>query len=262
MNFINAIKLTIGLLFIRALLKKLFPDFDNTILGSIIFSSGVFYLFIYFTTKKFQIKMKDIYPMSTLISKNIFGITTSIISMYLVAWVVMEGEVLIKEGPLIYFQNNDEIFSWSSRQRLFLTALIISPIFEELFFRGLLLSSLKKEYTTMKAIIFSSLLFGLSHLRFDNTLISTLFYSLGTGAFYGFIFVRTNDIRTAIYSHFLWNLMVYIFPLFMFQTGYSVESLSSFVILSAVLIVISIALAFVSIKYLDISLIRFFRGKN
>jgi len=250
MNFLNALKLTIGLLFVRSLLKKVFPIIDDTIIGNLIFSAAVFFAFIYITIKQYQINTKEIFPTSSEINKNVFGITTSIISMYLLAWVAIEVEVLVKDGFLIYFQNNEEIFAWGSRQKFFLTALVVSPVFEELYFRGLLLSLLVKKYSINRALLYSTILFGASHIRLDNTFISTLFYSLGSGLFYGWIFIKTKDIRYAIYSHFIWNLMNYIFPFMMFLSAYSIKSFDSFIILVIILVAISIVLGFISYKYL------------
>jgi len=247
-NFSRALQLTIGLLFVRSLLHKVFPEFDNTIIGNAFFSGGVFFAFIFFTVKQYKLDKKETFPSNSKGKRFIRGTIALIVSLFLLTWLTMELEVLIKRGATLYFSNSDEIFAWSLRQRFFLSVLVVSPILEELYFRGLILTSLQRNYSRKRAIILSALLFSLSHIKTDETFISTLLYAFLTGLFYAWLFNKTQDIRASIFAHFLWNLMVYLFPLIMFHSGYKIESLSSFTIFAIILITISVGLLFISIK--------------
>jgi membrane protease YdiL (CAAX protease family) len=79
---------------------------------------------------------------------------------------------------------------------------IIPGIMEELFFRGLILDGLQRNYSQLKAIIISALLFGLIHLnpwQFYGGLIMGLIMAL--------ICIKTNSIFLSIYMHFFNNTL-------------------------------------------------------
>lgn len=248
MNFSRALQLTIGLLFVRSLLHKLFLEFDNTIVGNAILSGGVYFAFLFFTVKQFELDKKETFPSNSNGKRFIRGTVASIVSLFLLTWLAMELEILIKRGESLFLLNSDEIFAWGSRHRFFLTALVVSPFLEELYFRGLILTNLKRNYSHKRATILSALLFSFSHIKLDVTFISTLLYSFSTGLFYAWLFNKTQDIRASIFAHFLWNLMVYLFPFTMFHSGYKIESLGSFLIFAIILITVSVGLLFISIK--------------
>jgi membrane protease YdiL (CAAX protease family) len=79
---------------------------------------------------------------------------------------------------------------------------IIPGIMEELFFRGLILDGLQRNYSQRKAITISALLFGLIHLnpwQFYGGLIMGLIMAL--------ICIKTNSIFLSIYMHFFNNTL-------------------------------------------------------
>lgn len=85
------------------------------------------------------------------------------------------------------------------RQVLSTTAalVVIAPVFEELLFRGLILQALRKSQGTAQALIFSSFLFGLCHVR----ILAALFPACVAGLMLGAIALRTRSILPAIVSH-------------------------------------------------------------
>jgi membrane protease YdiL (CAAX protease family) len=79
----------------------------------------------------------------------------------------------------------------------------VFPAFtEEIFFRGLLLNQLRSGYSSRRALILSSLLFGLMHLNPWQFL-----YSFVLGLFYGWIYVRFKNIWLSMFMHFYNNLL-------------------------------------------------------
>jgi membrane protease YdiL (CAAX protease family) len=79
---------------------------------------------------------------------------------------------------------------------------IIPGIMEELFFRGLILDGLVRNYTKRKAIIISALLFGIIHLN------PWQFYSgFIVGLISAWICIRANSILLSIYIHFFNNAL-------------------------------------------------------
>jgi membrane protease YdiL (CAAX protease family) len=82
---------------------------------------------------------------------------------------------------------------------------IIPGITEEMFFRGLVLNGLGKNYSKAKAIVISALLFGLIHLNPWQFVTAFII-----GLFSAWICLNTNSILLSIYIHLL-NNCLYLF---------------------------------------------------
>ena len=92
---------------------------------------------------------------------------------------------------------------------------IMPCIFEELFFRNIILYGFIQNYSTRKSILISALLFGLIHLN-----PSQIIYAFILGIFLAWIFIKTKSILLCMYLHFLNNLIFllsvklkYLFPI-------------------------------------------------
>ncbi len=79
---------------------------------------------------------------------------------------------------------------------------IIAPIIEEIFFRGLILTLLLRQFSVFKSIVISSLLFSIGHLKFDDFIL--LFFS---GIVFALIFYKTGSLYLSILAHSLNNLI-------------------------------------------------------
>lgn len=79
---------------------------------------------------------------------------------------------------------------------------VIGPVAEELIFRHLLLTPMRK-YGDMFAVIISTLFFGISHGNFNQ-----LAYVMTGGFFYAVLTVRANSVKPALVIHILNNLLV------------------------------------------------------
>ncbi len=83
---------------------------------------------------------------------------------------------------------------------LFITASIAAPIFEEIIFRGFLLSSLTRYMSVTGAIAVSALLFAIAHLSLAELIpLATL------GAILGIVYTRSRSLLASILVHSLWN---------------------------------------------------------
>lgn len=82
---------------------------------------------------------------------------------------------------------------------MFIQLAIIAPVFEELWFRGLVLESLRP-YGNGFAIFISAILFGLTHSNFEQ-----FFYAAALGVFLGYIAVSTRSIVTTTIMHAMFN---------------------------------------------------------
>jgi membrane protease YdiL (CAAX protease family) len=78
-----------------------------------------------------------------------------------------------------------------------LALVVIVPICEEMLFRGLLLRGLNYTYGAVPALLVSSILFGLSHLRLPTAILPAMV----AGLFLGLIALRTGSIWPSIALH-------------------------------------------------------------
>ena len=85
---------------------------------------------------------------------------------------------------------------------LILVTVVMAPIVEELFFRGLVLRSAERRWGTGWAIAFSSLLFGITHFELLQLPPLALF-----GAIAALLTVRTGRLGPAIWAHVGFNAL-------------------------------------------------------
>jgi membrane protease YdiL (CAAX protease family) len=96
-----------------------------------------------------------------------------------------------------------------------LSLLISFPsIFEEVAFRGIVLTVFLSKYSERKSIIFSALGFGLMHLlNLANGadlvwVVGQVVWAFIIGLFYGFVFVRTRSLLPPMIVHYLGNVFI------------------------------------------------------
>ncbi len=83
---------------------------------------------------------------------------------------------------------------------LFLTIAVVPAFCEELAFRGFILSGLRTEGSTLRAVVISSLFFGVSHLILQQSLLATL-----VGMVPALMVVATRSIWPGMIYHLLHN---------------------------------------------------------
>ena len=90
----------------------------------------------------------------------------------------------------------------------------IPSIFEEVAFRGIVLTVFLSKYSERKSIIFSSLGFGLIHaLNLLNGadlvwVMGQVVWAFTIGLFYGYVFVRTRSLLPPMIVHYLGNVFI------------------------------------------------------
>ncbi len=95
----------------------------------------------------------------------------------------------------------------------FLASVIAAPILEELLFRGIILEGFLKNYSPRKAIIWSSVIFGIAHLNPWQAIGAILI-----GIFISWIYVKTKSLIPGIMIHFTNNFLAFML------TAYSTNS--------------------------------------
>ena len=117
--------------------------------------------------------------------------------IYGIAWIGIFGEPST---------NTDLGTDWESSSIdiafLFLSFAIVTPIAEELLFRGYILDSIKRMHGDWPAIIGSALLFALVHFN----LFGMVPFIMG-GVIYGWLRIKTGSLLPSIACHMMWNLM-------------------------------------------------------
>jgi membrane protease YdiL (CAAX protease family) len=80
---------------------------------------------------------------------------------------------------------------------------IVAPLLEEMLFRGIILRSFLNQYSRTRALLYSSLLFGLAHLNVYQLVIG---FTLGMIA--GWLYERTRSLWPCILLHASYNSLV------------------------------------------------------
>lgn len=85
--------------------------------------------------------------------------------------------------------------------------LITAPIFEELFFRGIILNGLLSKYKNnyKKAIIITALIFGVVHLNIPQGVNGFI-----GGVILGIIYCYTSSMKLSIFAHFINNSIIFL----------------------------------------------------
>lgn len=91
----------------------------------------------------------------------------------------------------------------------FITAVIAAPVLEELIFRGVVQEGFLRNYSPVKAIIWTNLLFGLAHLNPWQFIGAFLM-----GIFISWVYYKTRNLALPIFIHLVNNLASYLFLYF------------------------------------------------
>ncbi len=118
---------------------------------------------------------------------------------YLLTNIISSFLVPSLTNPLQSFDSSNIVIT-------FLYAVVLGPIFEELFFRKLLISRFAR-YGEIFAILTSSLLFGLYHMNLYQFL-GVFFF----GIVLAFVYLRTNNIIYVITIHQISNFLGLVVP--------------------------------------------------
>ncbi|MEG0517871.1 MAG: CPBP family intramembrane glutamic endopeptidase [Bacteroidales bacterium] len=127
-------------------------------------------------------------------------ITTGIVTEPLTGWIPM-SETIKKLFEQI-MQNS----GWS-----IITTVIAAPMIEEFFLRGIITRGLLAHQTPAKAILWSAFFFALIHFNIWQAI-----PAFATGVFLGWIYWKTNSLKTCIFIHMtnngLASYLYYKFP--------------------------------------------------
>jgi len=122
-------------------------------------------------------------------------------------------------------------FDLSFSIRLFQT-LILVPVIEEVFFRGILLNQFLKKYNAIFAIFLSAILFTIYHSEPNNIWFLFLY-----GMIYGYIFYKTYSLFACILLHSFTNLLAYTTKVYTMSIGDYSLAMMFFLFSASILII-------------------------
>jgi membrane protease YdiL (CAAX protease family) len=125
----------------------------------------------------------------------------------LLPMLVLAQSALLSVVSLLHLPSpNDKVYQELARYPalMFGFGCIAAPVLEEVFFRGILLKGLLRNYRPAVAIGQSALLFGLMHMSPAQSIATALM-----GALLGWLYYRTGSVRLCIGLHMLNNLLAF-----------------------------------------------------
>ncbi len=121
-----------------------------------------------------------------------------------------------------------EVMNQSDVWAMTTVTVIAAPLFEELFFRKLLIDRLRG-YGQRAAVVVSALAFSLIHGN-----LSQVFYAFGLGLAFGYLYLKTNRVGYTIALHLMINAVGGVASLFAQKAGTAATLVYAALMLSAV----------------------------
>lgn len=108
----------------------------------------------------------------------------------------------VKQPPILVQLTEITDLTRDFSDLFYLNSLLFFPLFEEMFFRGIILEGFLSKYSVKKAVLLSSIFFGLIHLYLFQKLHAFLL-----GIITGWYYSRTRNLLSCMIIHFLNNLV-------------------------------------------------------
>ncbi len=240
LSIINVLSIFLLIILILSLIPMIF----NIHLGNLFFKFilyGIMLLFFAYELNKIDIEeisfktalrnefdsifeVSDIYHISFIVIANILFVS----AVYFVLKYLSHLSIISFNSPLF---GDFTRLSISILALYFLTVVILSPIIEELLFRGIFLRRFNKELNVTLAILFTSVLFGFCH-NFGGILGAILF-----GICVAILYIKSKNILVPIFAHFLNNLLSFLLALGGIE--YFIQSNSIAIFLIIILAIVS-----------------------
>lgn len=195
-------------IFICVVIAEIFKlntlDFLSPDIGEII---SVICVLIYLY-KKFDITLNSLLNLKEFNLKTLILILLMFFSSYIVINLITANITKVASIIQPIPEHNDGLSQISNLTLLFFFArlIIIGPIIEEIFFRGIFLLKLKDNCIIIVALTLSTLLFAIFHSSGYGQISALI-----TGLLFGIVTLKTNGIFYSIIGHILFNSLTTIF---------------------------------------------------
>ncbi|WP_185869598.1 CPBP family intramembrane glutamic endopeptidase [Blattabacterium cuenoti] len=225
-NYIESILLIVGFIVLNlfnVIFRKLLISINlpESMMFSISYTIPFIFLFIFISH---QAQKKNLFIDLTMkLSPWYFYIVMFFMMLCMIVVNEYLSSLVPRDGPILgnMYKEIEEFLKEEIKTPIpfFSTTVLLAPICEEVLFRGIILNGmLKNKIHPIKAILFSSFLFGLTHMnpwQFVGGFI--------IGSFIGFIYFITTSIIDCILLH-VFNNAFAIFTMFFFMKNEEIIS--------------------------------------
>lgn len=158
--------------------------------------------------KKFDITLNSLLNLKEFTLKTLILILLMFFSSYIVINLITTNITKVASimQPIPAQDNGLSQISDLACLFFFARLIIIGPIIEEIFFRGIFLLKLKDNFNTIAALILSTILFAIFHSPGYGQISAFI-----TGLLFGIVALKTNGIFYSIIGHILFNSLTTIF---------------------------------------------------
>jgi len=157
----------------------------------------VFAAVIIFAVKKSSTKLSDFIRFQALTSRFLVGVILSFIGVMIIVSDCANLVYYIFPVSVEFIEMMDIIGSSSSG---IFAAIIVAPLTEEVFFRGLILRGLLKNYSMYPSIIFSAILFGALHVN-----VWQMIPAIIIGIYLSWLYLISNNLGVVLVLHGVQN---------------------------------------------------------
>lgn len=127
----------------------------------------------------------------------------------------------------LFIDNSSSVMNISQ----ILSVIILGPILEEILFRGIFLRGLLVRYSSVKAILISSICFAIIHINPCQ-----IFSALVFGLFFGYIFYKTRSLLYTAVLHCIANTIIIFYSYHSFLDNLNGITIISLVIVAVLLL--------------------------
>ena len=171
----------------------------------------VFFLIATYGTTGFNKDVNDLFKASSILRVLILAISNMFVAIFiqnmffpLDSLLNVINSVSLPLLDVAYGSNDPLLFIFEM-----FSAIIIAPISEELFFRGVLFNRLKIRKGFVFGLVVSSVIFGLCHLNYPDH-ISHIIYTCIMGMTLCILYSRTDNLLLNMVVHSAYNLLSYL----------------------------------------------------
>ncbi|WP_026882865.1 CPBP family intramembrane glutamic endopeptidase [Clostridium akagii] len=187
-------------------LTKYLNDNSATVMIPAMIISFLIYFVILKARQKSILKICKINKIKTKSVFFIIGITAT----YALVLITI-SQYTIKYFPS-YNETQNSISGTMSSVLGIVAVLILAPIFEEILFRGIILSEIRENLRVIPAVIIQAVIFGIYHMNIFQGI-----YTAVLGLILGYVCVRTMTILSSIIAHITFNVCgSFVFPILVY----------------------------------------------
>jgi membrane protease YdiL (CAAX protease family) len=250
-NFLEGFLLLCLLLIIDALLTFFLGGLHNVfIIGSLL--TAIPYFICFWIIRRWKSRFNH---NSEIFRPPILGFIFITSALFFLTTFLLEFEAYLRLGIENYVYTFNEERGLNTN---FIEILIVIPIVEELFFRGILFRGFRNKYGQKSAIIFSSILFALIHIELNSvTAVSKILSAFSLGILQCYVVIYTKSLKIAILIHVLWNLLNYFKGIAIVIFDIYIIDIIDFILFAGFLILGALTTGFIGVRS-----IRFKIGSN